>query len=305
MIKSEQTTCPPQVTRLVPVRCTLLRSQGGSLRAFTLVELLVVIAILAILAAILLPALNRSVEQGRNVACINNLRQLQLCWHMYSDDHEGELPPNPPPGPGVGGGGGGASGGLSPIGTGSSWCLDMPRSDTTPTMLQRGVLFPYGPSVPLYHCPSDQSTTVDSQGNKTSQPRFRSYSMSASVDGSATNNVALGDNSLSFARYSEIVNPNPAQLFVFIDENPDNEYDARHANFGLYPANAPFGSSYWYSLPSDRHNQGANLSFADGHVEHWRWAYPKLFNNSIPQPAVNPQDLKDLRRLQGAMKQID
>jgi len=62
-------------------------------RAFTLIELLVVIAIVAILAALLLPALSRAKESGRRTACINNLRQLDLALRVYVDEHEGFFTP--------------------------------------------------------------------------------------------------------------------------------------------------------------------------------------------------------------------
>jgi prepilin-type N-terminal cleavage/methylation domain-containing protein len=74
---------------------TLIRPRFGcSGRGFSLIELLVVIAIIAVLAALLLPAIARSKEQGQRTACLNNTRQLMLAWIMYADDNDGRLVPN-------------------------------------------------------------------------------------------------------------------------------------------------------------------------------------------------------------------
>jgi prepilin-type processing-associated H-X9-DG protein len=72
-------------------------------------------------------------------------------------------------------------------------------------------------------------------------------------------------------KFSGITNPAPSGLFVFIDENADTLYDAQ---FGHPMVNDPTAGEWW-DMPSDRHIMGGNLSFADGHVEHWRWKAPK------------------------------
>jgi prepilin-type N-terminal cleavage/methylation domain-containing protein/prepilin-type processing-associated H-X9-DG protein len=256
--------------------------------AFTLIELLVVIAIIGILAALVLPALKKSLEQGRSLTCLNNLKQLQMCWLMYADDNETILPPNNYVYD---------SKTRDPKVKGVSWCPGNTRLDADTTNIELGMLFPYHKSTAIYHCPSDKSSIEDERGNPLNQPRTRSYNMSSAV------NCEIAAGIVPFyRRYSEITKPTPDRFFVFIDTHEDSILDS---HFGLAQPNSTFKyGNLWFDLPADRHNQGANLSFADGHVEHWRWAWPKKFQRT-PQPYANAQDLRDMRRLQAAMKPMD
>src|SRR5262249_17971284 len=141
-------------------------------QAFTLIELLVVIAVIAILAALLLPSLTKSKEKAAAIVCLNNLKQLEVCWHLYAVDNADVLPLNDSIMA--------AAPVSSPIATGVSWCPDHPRTDTNTADLEQGVLFPYNRSVAIYHCPADRSTVDAATVDTMPRLRNRSYNMSQS-----------------------------------------------------------------------------------------------------------------------------
>jgi prepilin-type N-terminal cleavage/methylation domain-containing protein/prepilin-type processing-associated H-X9-DG protein len=246
---------------------------------FTLVELLVVIAIIAILAALLLPALGRAKVQAVNVSCLNQLRQLQLCWQMYALDNDDQLVPNDY-----------VYDVLSqdPISQGRSWCMGNTRTDTTTINIENGLLFPYNQSTRIYRCPADKSTVETPDGEPLRIPRTRSYNMSMSINGEPDNLFWIP----SFQKLSQIRDPAPSQLFVFIDVHEDSILDSL---FGIpLPGRAYDGR--WFDVPANRHGQAANLSFADGHVEHWKWRAPKVVHESLQ--AVRDEEMADYKRLQ-------
>jgi prepilin-type N-terminal cleavage/methylation domain-containing protein/prepilin-type processing-associated H-X9-DG protein len=258
-------------------RITLHASRPPS---FTLLELLVVIAIISLLAALLLPALSRAKAKATGITCLNNLKQLQTCWQLYADDYNGLLPPN------------------RSVLTNGAW-RSTPDSwigsssapyDETFLPIQQGLLFKYdyNRSVAIYHCPADKSTVHRLNGQDTGIRRTRSCSMSGCLGG-RTNEVQN-----TVLRAAEI--PQPARLFVFIDENEDSIDDA---HFLTWPA----PDDRWVNMPADRHGQAGVLSFADGHAESWKWRWPKQFKHkqSYWKQVESPADLADLRRLQDAI----
>jgi prepilin-type processing-associated H-X9-DG protein/prepilin-type N-terminal cleavage/methylation domain-containing protein len=285
----------PGAERESAARCE--RSRGARLSAFTLIELLVVIAIIAILAALLLPALSNAKSYARNINCESNLKQLQLCWQLYADDYHGVFCPND----WIATEGGGSVTDMKQ----TSWCLGNARIDTDTSGIQSGLLHPYNTSTAIYHCPSDMSTIEDANGNPLPQPRTRSYNMSQSVNGYGNlvdpqSGYYVDVVQPCFITLSAINTPIPSRLFVFIDENEVTLVDDQ---FGYPMVN--YGYGYWWDMPSNRHNRGANLSFVDGHVEHWKWAAPMIdplpTEWSVP---VSSAQMPDYIRVGNAMRQV-
>jgi prepilin-type N-terminal cleavage/methylation domain-containing protein/prepilin-type processing-associated H-X9-DG protein len=270
------------------------RHRFRAIRAFTLIELLVVIAVIGLLASLLLPAIARAKAKAVNLACMNNLRQLQVCWHLYTLDNQDLLVPNNS----VIGINPGTSISDSYIAQGVSWSPDLARTDIGASNLVTGLLFPYNASLAIYHCPADKSTLETTNGDKLPDPRFRSYNLSQSVNGYPDFNPVLFFTTPAWAKFSDITRPSPSKLFVFIDEHEDSIIDSQFGN----PPQGSVWDGYWFDLPANRHNQAANLSFADGHVEHWKWQTPKIFFDYVQW--VPPSEMPDYRRVQAAMKQF-
>jgi prepilin-type N-terminal cleavage/methylation domain-containing protein/prepilin-type processing-associated H-X9-DG protein len=238
---------------------------------FTLIELLVVIAIIAILAALLLPALSRAKVTAYNVVCINHLKQLDAGWTMFITDNDDRMPENRTVGAGP----------TTATSPSNSWVTGNAQATAEVTNVMNGTIFPYTPNTQVYHCPMDRAMVA---GNTTT--RVRSYAMDCYLNG-IRNDV--------WSKFTSLV-PNQSRVFVFIDENESSIDDGY---FLLYRD----PDSTWPNLPSDRHLLAANLSFADGHVEHWKWKALKRFT-TWGQPTASSADLEDLRRIQQALPPI-
>jgi prepilin-type N-terminal cleavage/methylation domain-containing protein/prepilin-type processing-associated H-X9-DG protein len=258
-------------------------NQGSVLRnrfsaGFTLVELLVVIAIVGIMASLLLPALSQAKSRAQTIACLNNLKQLQLCWHLYAHDNDDVIPPN---------------NFVYFVTMGSTnntlgedemtWCRGLAPLDTNEITSATSLLFAYNQNAAIYHCPADHSVI----NNYPSLLRKRSYNMSNSANCTTDNH---------FRKTTEI--RVPTSLFIFIDTDENDIWDS---TFGVIPKDYPFWSEYWLDVPADRHQLGGNLTFADGHAEHWRWHASKRVL-SLGQEAYSDDDLRDLRRVQDSIK---
>ena len=284
-----------------------MKTYSKEMRGFTLIELLVVIAIIAILAAMLLPALSKAKSHSLTTSCLNNLKQLGVCWQMYAHENNDLLVPNnsvnaTPP--------------IPPLLKGASWAL----ADPVVANVQEGLLYEYNRSPGIYHCPADRSTLAeapdgslprDSSGSFDPVPgapggvgsiRARSYNMSMSVNGYPDFDPFVFANAPMFKKLCDIKGPNIDRCFVFIDEQ---EYTMTDSQFGMptesFPGDPPTPFTWWDS-PANRHNQGANLSFADGHAITKHWKVPKLAKHFV-WPIVQPEELPDWNYMKDGIKQ--
>jgi len=224
---------------------------------FTLIELLVVIAIIAILAAMLLPALSSAKMKAQKIACMNNIKQLETAWIMYNGESNGRIPSCQPFDPttfainqnawvrGV-------AAILSPpgaFGQVDAGVLDC----TNKNALALGTLFPCISSYDIYRCPSDQR-------NVNGVPYVRSYSMNNWMNGEPFADPANNLDMTHRLFKTESSISSPSQLYVFIDE------DASSINDGMFVVymNPAEGLQ---DQPSLRHKTGYPLTFADGHAE--------------------------------------
>jgi len=209
------------------------------LRGFTLIELLVVIAVIAILMAILMPALHRAREQGKRMVCQSNLKQMSLGWIMYVEENDGKIMSGNP-------------------GTTKDACWGHAGTNTGRTLEEReaalttGALWPYCGTLKLYKCPTGRAGEV------------LTYTVSASMNASKQDTPSSnknGSTTLFITRLNQISSPPPSERLVFIDEGFTST-----GCFSVFYARA----EWWDNAPV-RHGDGTNFGFADGHAGYQKW----------------------------------
>jgi prepilin-type N-terminal cleavage/methylation domain-containing protein/prepilin-type processing-associated H-X9-DG protein len=242
---------------------------------FTLIELLVVIAIIAILAAMLLPALSKAKTKAQGISCLNNLKQLQLGWVLYSGDNNdkicrtgglGVLVTNP------------ADPAAQPGGARANWVLgDVKYTD--PDLIKNGLLYPYINSLEVFKCPADRKIS-----DVTGEPTLRSMSMNAWMNPISDEGQLDVANYVVFRKQTQI--RRPTDTWVAIDENPVSINDG----WFLVRPNVP---TVWRDVPAAYHNNAGGLSFADGHAEIRKWTDANVISQkgSYTRKDPNSNDL--------------
>ena len=216
---------------------------------FTLIELLVVIAIIALLAALLLPVLVNSKEQAQAITCAGNIKQLSVAWFLYADDNSDLLVNNH-----------GVPETLARRQTWANNVEDWQNSDdnTNLTYLSDSKLGPFANrATKIYKCPADRVPAPNGD-------HIRSMSMNAMVGNPGELTNQFNPAYIQFYKTAEM--PNPAGIFVFLDEQADTINDGFFVN--------RLEEGMWGNLPGSYHRGAVNLSFADGHVESHRWVVP-------------------------------
>jgi prepilin-type N-terminal cleavage/methylation domain-containing protein/prepilin-type processing-associated H-X9-DG protein len=265
----------PQSNLRIAARHTSRSTQNRlSQLAFTLIELLVVIAIIAILAALLLPALARAKSKAQTISCLNNIHELLLGWVMYADDNATKLP------------------------TTFQWIegnLDFTadNTDNTNTLnLANGQLGAYEKGLGVFKCAADRSMVLE---GGVMYPRCRTISMSQAIALESDEGWVSSPPWYIYNKSTQILNPLPANLWVFLCENPDSINDAALAvNMNLSGPHSGFQDG-----PCIQHSGGCNFGFADGHSEHRKWVDPRTlgpnmqthYENGYNYGAIIPNDL--------------
>ncbi|MGE5609024.1 MAG: type II secretion system protein [Bacillota bacterium] len=254
-------------------------------RGFTLVELLVVIAIIAILVAVLLPALKKAQDAAWRVNCAADLKSLTTAWMAYSEDNKGMLPDAWPD---------------RPSAKQYPWMLGSRvwgnKYGNTEAALKDGSLYKYVRSIKVFRCPGDAT------------PRLNSYSINGYLNGEGNPNGQHRDGTPDLVVINRTKIERASECFVFI-EGGDLRGTTEALNlqtcYNVGSYIVPRKGDSWVDPPGMWHAMGANISFADGHVIYRHWDNRATQTMRVDQfnlTTPNNGDLKWLQSVSGAYK---